>query len=648
MEQSARVPVILLAGANTYQDRVRKQYAIQERERIARTFQEQGLTQFDLISEDPKEGVFLFDLFRKYAFDDSVKVLHLTGYARGEYLHIDGGLGEEAHDVRSIIRQIEKLSGVEVVFVNGCATEELLEALLLADIPVVIATQTPQRDKSTHQIAVDFYRILAQGYSVRDSVEKLRATHGQKFGFFPVMYDFEHDALRWEGKRKGHLQWGIYMLEANKKSLDWQLPIIREAVQAKIEPVLNIETPQRSRRIRLIGSGILVAAFLTMLLILLQSAGRDGDFLGTNWISQAKNMLFTPTNADFDQNCAFEDTLSYNILLLPFSREDDCSNSDAFYTLAISRRLRRMTELETDQELQVVDYPLCHVAGESEESSRNFLARMIMTCKADLVISGSYLLTASDAVNMEFQFMYEGLPQQATLDRLTAQFSPEMLNIEGDKFNSAVDDMVYWARGMSFFKRAQYPKAIEYLLKMRERQDKGYAIVDMRLAQCYEHLGKRTTQGGDHGSAAEYFQLAIGRLDHALQVDGSNAAAYNKRGNIYFHLEDYNNASADFRAAIHMNPEYAEAYYNLGSLLLIMKKEEEAEEMLSQAVTLHPDNKDYHGALAAAFAEQEMTDKFYQQLELALKKGFDIYQYPQAFSAYRDETRFQELIQQYR
>lgn len=647
-EQGTSIPVILLAGANTYQDRVRKQYAMQERDRIAKIFDENALTQYELISESPQEGVFLFDLFRKFAFDDRVKILHITGYSRGDFLHIDGGLGEEAHDVRSIIRQIEKLSGVEVVFVNGCATEELLEALLLADIPIVIATRTPQRDKATHQIAIEFYQILSQGYSIRDAMEKMRTVYGHKFGFYPVVYDFEQNALRWENKRAGNLQWGIYMLEANKGSLDWHLPILREAVQAKPEPVLNTEAAPKSRKIRLIGSGILVAAFLTLLLVLLKGAGGEGPLFGNTWLSDLKTNLFSDETPAYTQNCAFQDTSAYNILLIRFAQQDNCQEAEPYYTLSVSRRLRRLAEKEPEQELQVLEYPLCHVAGDSPEAERNYLAQLIMDCNADLIISGNYAITPTDAVDIEFLFMYEGLPHQATLDRLKTRFSPEMLKIEGDRFDSPVDDMVYWARGMSYFKRAQYPKAIEYLLKMRERQDKGYAIVDMRLAQCYEHLGKKSAERGDHSSAEEYYQLAIGRLDHALQVDGSNAPAYNKRGNIYFHMEDFDNASADFQAAIHMNPDYAEAYYNQGSLLLILKKEEEAEEKLSRAIALRPDNQAYHGALAAAYAEQEKTDAFYLQLERALDKGFEVYQYPQAFSAYRDETRFQELVALYR
>jgi Tfp pilus assembly protein PilF len=648
MEHTSRVPVILLAGANTYQDRIRKQYAIQERERINRIFQEHGQTRYELISEDPAQGVFLFDLFRKYAFDESVKVLHLTGYSRGEYLHFDGGLGEEAHDVRSVVRQIEKLPGLELVFVNGCATEALLEALLLADIPTVIVTQTPQRDKATHQISQEFYQIIARGYTIRDAIEKLRVRHGQRFGFYPVVYDFEHNALRWENKREGHLQWGVYMLEANKQSLDWQLPVIREAIQGESLPELDLETPQRSRRIRLIGSGILVTAFMTMLLILLQGTGTEGGLLQNDWLADVRNRLFSASGAEWAQDCVFEDSLSYNILLLSFSKQEDCVDYDPYYTLSISRRLRRMAEREPDQEIHVMEEPLCRLGGTTPDAKRQVLANLIRDCNADLVIAGNYSVTPTEAINMEFQFMYEGLPNQATLDRLTAQFSPEMLDIGTDKFSTAVDDMVCWARGMSYFKRGRHSKAIEYLLKMRERQDKGYAIVDMRLAQCYEHLGKQAASRENFGEAGEYYQLAIGRLDHALQVDGSNAAAFNKRGNIYFHMEDYESASADFQAAIHMNPDYAEAYYNLGSLYLILKKEEEAETMLNRATTLKPDNRDYHGALAAAYAEQGETEMFYQELERALEKGFDIHQYPQAFGAYRDEDRFKELSARYR
>ena len=113
-------------------------------------------------------------------------------------------------------------------------------------------------------------------------------------------------------------------------------------------------------------------------------------------------------------------------------------------------------------------------------------------------------------------------------------------------------------------------------------------------------------------------------------------------------MEDFESASADFQAAVHMNPDYADGYYNLGSLYLILKKEDDAQEMLEKAISLKPENHDYHGALAAAYAELGEADMFFMQLEQALEKGFDIHKYPQAFSAYRDDVRFKELAARYR
>ncbi|MEL6805913.1 MAG: tetratricopeptide repeat protein, partial [Bacteroidota bacterium] len=117
---------------------------------------------------------------------------------------------------------------------------------------------------------------------------------------------------------------------------------------------------------------------------------------------------------------------------------------------------------------------------------------------------------------------------------------------------------------------------------------------------------------------------------------------------VYFLLEDYSRAISDFQAALKRNPEYAEAYYNLGSLYLILKKYQEAEEMLAQATILRPEQAEYHGALAAAYAELEQRTEFYQQLEVALQKGFNVSKYPQAFSVYRSEERFKDLVAKYR
>ncbi|MEO0472513.1 MAG: hypothetical protein AAF206_23020, partial [Bacteroidota bacterium] len=134
MGKDRNAPVALLACANAYQDRVRKQHLIQEKEMIARIFASaQQHTFTRTIKEDPEEGIFLFDQFRQAEAEDKIQILHIAGYSKGEYLHFDGGLGEEAIDADGFSYHLGRLHDLKVVFLNGCATPDLLNQLILRD-----------------------------------------------------------------------------------------------------------------------------------------------------------------------------------------------------------------------------------------------------------------------------------------------------------------------------------------------------------------------------------------------------------------------------------------------------------------------------------------------------------------------------------
>jgi len=49
---------------------------------------------------------------------------------------------------------------------------------------------------------------------------------------------------------------------------------------------------------------------------------------------------------------------------------------------------------------------------------------------------------------------------------------------------------------------------------------------------------------------------------YTLELEPSDAAAYNNRGNAYSDLGEYNSAIADYTTAIRLVPDYAKAYNN--------------------------------------------------------------------------------------
>ena len=66
-------------------------------------------------------------------------------------------------------------------------------------------------------------------------------------------------------------------------------------------------------------------------------------------------------------------------------------------------------------------------------------------------------------------------------------------------------------------------------------------------------------------------------------------------------MEEYNQAISVYEKAIELNPEYYEAYNNLGVALGKNEQYEEAEKVLKQVIKLQPDFVEGHYNLAIIF-----------------------------------------------
>jgi tetratricopeptide (TPR) repeat protein len=68
-------------------------------------------------------------------------------------------------------------------------------------------------------------------------------------------------------------------------------------------------------------------------------------------------------------------------------------------------------------------------------------------------------------------------------------------------------------------------------------------------------------------------------------------------------------AETHLSEALRLDPNYADAYYNMGQLMLRRKNLDEAIRYLSQAVQLVPDDAQSHYKLAEALAQQKQPDQ---------------------------------------
>jgi protein O-mannosyl-transferase len=85
-----------------------------------------------------------------------------------------------------------------------------------------------------------------------------------------------------------------------------------------------------------------------------------------------------------------------------------------------------------------------------------------------------------------------------------------------------------------------------------------------------------------------YWKDSITLFEHARKVTGDNWLAEYSLGNEFLRLRRGREASERFRAAIRLNPTFADAYNNLGAQLLLDGNTAEALPVLRQAVRLSP------------------------------------------------------------
>ncbi len=94
---------------------------------------------------------------------------------------------------------------------------------------------------------------------------------------------------------------------------------------------------------------------------------------------------------------------------------------------------------------------------------------------------------------------------------------------------------------------------------------------------------------------------AIASYEKVLAVDPDYAPAHINLGTLYYHRSEYELAETHYRKAIESDPRYALAYFNLGNVLDETRRVDEAIAAYGTALQLAPTYADAHYNLALAF-----------------------------------------------
>jgi tetratricopeptide (TPR) repeat protein len=96
-------------------------------------------------------------------------------------------------------------------------------------------------------------------------------------------------------------------------------------------------------------------------------------------------------------------------------------------------------------------------------------------------------------------------------------------------------------------------------------------------------------------------QLAISLYEEILELDPEYAAAYINLGTIHFHLRQFGRAEELYRRATIADPSYVLAFFDLGNVLDELRRLDESIAAYQRAVALAPRYADAHYNLALAY-----------------------------------------------
>lgn len=122
-------------------------------------------------------------------------------------------------------------------------------------------------------------------------------------------------------------------------------------------------------------------------------------------------------------------------------------------------------------------------------------------------------------------------------------------------------------------------------------------------------------------------EKAVEYLNNAIKLQQNNVTAYNKRGNAYTQLGQYQRAIEDYNKAILLKPDNVTAYNNRGNAYTQLGQHQKAIEDYKEAILLKPDDLYAYYNMACCFAIQKKGKQACHYLTLAIERGFGNWTY---------------------
>jgi WD40 repeat protein len=244
MSEKNNKPVIFLAFANEqggegHQGYLRKlPEEVRHLEEILERAESRGLCELVIKTNTTLEQIL--EVFQGAEFRDRVAIFHYGGHASSSGLYLessDGGAREASAE--GLAEFLGQQDGLEVVFLNGCSTQNQARGLLDANVSAVIATSQAIDDSVATAFAGHFYNGLAGGATLRVAFREAESAVVSSRGAD------KHQLYRHIGGAGGpeivteEFPWRLYIRPGAEITQDWNLP------QAADDPLLGLpELPE--------------------------------------------------------------------------------------------------------------------------------------------------------------------------------------------------------------------------------------------------------------------------------------------------------------------------------------------------------------------------------------------------------------------
>ena len=216
-------PVIFLAFANDkVDDALFLRNLSQEMHGIRRSLAEaesKGLC--EIVERSSVTIGDILDVFQNPQYTSRIAIFHYGGHADGFSLLLEKEDGTNSKTHRDgFVPFMAKQTGLKLVFLNGCSSEDQANALREAGISCVIGTSASINDEVATKLALRFYSALGDGHGIEkswaDAVDEVKITNGTG----------NSRAMHWKGMKDipDRFPWMISFKDGAENTKTWNLP----------------------------------------------------------------------------------------------------------------------------------------------------------------------------------------------------------------------------------------------------------------------------------------------------------------------------------------------------------------------------------------------------------------------------------------